>query len=1593
MIAMSKLATTGGSILSAVESLFSACGSGFFSVLETFKHFFSDLMGKVVESALGSFVDDIKTYMPTDFTTMVSLVLSVYQILGPVTPEVRVMGFWFFLTALGYKLTDVATIFSKVMASVSPTPTQCGSSGEADFEQAVAHSLVASGQEFFSVLMVYALQALSVAHEAVDALGDKLSALCTIPAGLFSYVETFVKRLGAFGYAARGIAFLYENIGSFVVGLLDYLFPSRRRARAQVLESVTEGLGNWATRVLDMSHPSMSSVIRYNLEARNDALNLYKEGIMYRRIALSEDPPLKLLGVFNEFFKKAELLAQLAHEGSQEEEFRVDPFSIVLVGDTNIGKSRIIRDVCDAIMRDRGVHPLENYYTRATSDRFWSRYNNQYCVLFDDLGKEVPELAGYDSFTDFFCCKSCDSFRLNMADLSEKGKCFTSKLVGACTNFAYPSVRTLRVLTNQEQTEAANYSLWRRRNVLLRMTSSVNFQDAEVRVQGNSHLRFEFLDPVKQGRVISGPCTYEDMMFQVRERARRYLDKEEFFVSKRRLGLSFSESSAMWQAHLNELDRARLREGYAPAGVDVPSLEEQKRIDDLTERLAKPVVFSDYTTAFYDRSYDEGEGQMDPGASQLTEEVGASLVQYLNSDGTLMVDALPPDNSYIRVKFEFYKALLGEARLRAMSEAHARLSVSDTRTDDAVGRFVRQVREEVLAVQRSWTQRILRQITVPRLILLCYVAFVAFCGYLLYRSQGHLDRYLQEETAHVSEQREQAKRLFPKLVDNLDEATQLHKRLQENGFSVQPQHQAYGPVDKKPTSYVIKTAAFGEASPQMEEFQVEDVKTFRALKAFLRGRAQSSGDVNADEILVNRVVPNMYALELDGKFKAKVNALGVGGHLLLVNHHFFDQVEDGCVVYVTHLLKKFEVRFSRASIRQVRDYDACVWDVGVRIPPSKRIAHLFLDESELTRIRKTSAEIVNVRAKGEQVFVERKPIEMEAVCVEGHHRVSGVIYTGRETRYKLAHGWKYTAPTRAGDCGGVLVIRNPSSTRKLAGIHTAGNQRAGWGTLILASDLKEAMSHFEEQVQGLQFEYVQSQMELVLAKPVFEPQGSFSYFGTVKRGAHLPTKSDLIPSPINGVAGFIPTTGPSVLSDRDPRLRVTGSVLGRAVNRFGSLRSSFDPEAFRDVASWMRAEVLRIPTGVLKREVVSESVAINGLPGVQFCDRLSMNTSPGYPFTLTRGTRAGRLYLFDEVDGELQPRAELRAALDVRTFFLEQGEVSLSVWLDCLKSERRSLEKIEQGSSRSFSIAPLDYLIVCRRYFLAFSVAMMQDRLNNFCAVGINPLGSEWTDLYYRLARCGTRGFDADYKHFDANVMPELVALFTTCVQEWYGDGNELGRRVLMSEMTHTLTLAFDCLYMKHQGLPSGHPLTVLVNCFANAFFVRYAYRVSVPPALATASVFKKEIRCVTYGDDLLLVLSAFMNEHFTFVCFRDVMAGLGIVVTNGKKTDVTEHCDLDEMTFLKRSFVKHSRFDIRGGLQKQVLREMLMWLRVPCEPVEALEENIGGALREAYQWGKEFFDSFVNEVNTALHSVGLDPLGESYHEIGRVLAAENVQL
>jgi hypothetical protein len=432
-----------------------------------------------------------------------------------------------------------------------------------------------------------------------------------------------------------------------------------------------------------------------------------------------------------------------------------------------------------------------------------------------------------------------------------------------------------------------------------------------------------------------------------------------------------------------------------------------------------------------------------------------------------------------------------------------------------------------------------------------------------------------------------------------------------------------------------------------------------------------------------------------------------------------------------------------------------------------------------------------------------------------------------------------------------------------------------------------------------------------------------------------------------------------------------------------------------------------VPEHGPKPRIWTEDEAINGIFKLgdagryESCPGLNMDSSAGFPFKKPpNSTENGKRYLFLEKEHasiagcplyEIKD-AQLRENVDRSWSEFLKGNVPFSLWKNSLKSEKRPLEKIAEGSTRTFTISPLPETLCFRRLFGSFDSAMKYYSKNrrSVAKVGINANGLDWDSMINYFWSFGAKGFALDYSSWDARVTGQMFHLFATVANKWYNDEPcYQAARIAMCKMAcHTYTLCGGVVVQKHQGNNSGSAITTELNCIANL-----ATNVAAVKLLSSVDTkfeperFLKDFAIAVYGDDVVVVPHERLMSDDLPVKWKQALETYGHVVTDAEKcykTPVPKA--VTDLRFLKR--------------QTNVLqyRDYMLWVSAldpesieqscnfisnnnSIDPHELLRVTFGTMTDLAWPHGPEYYKMVTDKIFEWSSNNGCTFISQPFHE------------
>lgn len=617
------------------------------------------------------------------------------------------------------------------------------------------------------------------------------------------------------------------------------------------------------------------------------------------------------------------------------------------------------------------------------------------------------------------------------------------------------------------------------------------------------------------------------------------------------------------------------------------------------------------------------------------------------------------------------------------------------------------------------------------------------------------------------------------------------------------------------------------------------------------------------------------------------------------------------------------------------------------------------------------------------------------------------IYHGkfaeRQVHIPLCYRYK-NCFTVGGDCGLMLMHADSRmNCRKILGMHTAGNTKTGMGitSAIFCEDILEAMEElyhdetpitFEtETVQICSGEIAQSSEYVQLEKTGVTILGQKNYFVdeqfdiNKKFKITLPRKTKISKSVVHdimeedyGSSRVAPAKLKPFSYDG-----VAYSPLYQGLEKIPRCSNMVSLKEIYEVTQHMYDTISSWVTVYSEMRILDNAEMINGYGLLKPID---MTTSAGFPYVVIDNTNGKHPY-FECIGGDPKQYA-MKPMLDYyitkRENLAKQGIIMETFFLDTLKDEVRDLDKVIQGKTRIFQVAPMDFNILLRKYFGTFISMCHSTYLEGEMAVGINANSMEWTLMIKKLLENSDIFINGDGKNFDASLGQQYMMEVCEIINRLYNDGevNALIRRVLFATFLNSRHIIGNLVYMSRQGNKSGIALTTIFNNLAGMFAIRLAFLRKYNSMYG----FSRYISAKFYGDDDLISIkpSCLVDSIFYQAVWKD----LGVEYTPADKGAILlPHYSLTEITFLQRNFMLDDMFNIYlPQLCFDTIMEIARWSE--SDPYNMFDQmnRFNSALLEMSNYGKEKFDDLrvhFQEYIKTLQEMGLAIKGEELFTYG----------
>uniref|UniRef100_A0AAU7E2Y8 Genome polyprotein n=1 Tax=Miniopterus bat picornavirus TaxID=3141889 RepID=A0AAU7E2Y8_9VIRU len=1516
---------------------------------------------KSLGSPIMTVVEGLMNYInmaPTKIAEYLKPQITAADILADVANLVSGLTAFHYSTNIIQKICAVVTIVSTLLKDVSvaiknqlyhfttsvfTTINGCKQGNQQPKAETAGLDLVAPLSATLAVAMgMIGFKKIPTDRETIDlckAISEKLK--------LFNFSST----------ALSNIKNLWKEISELVQWCIDWvmnLIAPQMLAQLK-LQREFDDIEQWAGFIDSLENVAYADKIHYDYEFKNKIYRAIDTGKRYNTLLL-EGKCGRAASVIREYVRKIHEIGLHCEKSKNELPFRKDPFCIAMFGETDIGKSGCITTIGFDIM-DSLNYPLHNRWCaiNCTEKFFSENYRQQAAVYFDDFSTFTSE----EQYQKFFNLKANTAYPLDMA--FRKGEYFNSDFIFMTTNTPYP-----------EPNFVTNHSALLRRRDLLVEAAWIDDDDiqnalrekrnmAQFRKLDNTHLKFRLRNSQDPQSTPGAWMTYAELIQECIVEARSHLERQQ-------------------QKLTNDLTRAGYIVPRAEAG------EMRKICKEATRQCPRLMLFDpelwDHLT--YDPEEDrfdmyiQHSGPMETEwekCQEFFEEYEMDVQQALKRC-SYVVKPKTPLKSKITTGFAEFKDFISQ-QIRKVFVAYPWLH--------DVAKWSILLAAAVGSVACMWLGLKTIGHACACKALIGYGYRCGFCGKWpalknvregykpvllglwrdLYGDLPYRDFHITtpaEESALLSVQKARKTEVTEPYIATRRHAESIYSDVTK-GAKVTKVTANTGPYQQDVKGAKI-TKVTANTGPTNFEKETSNIKP----------AAESQ---QTEAIVTQRVFPYLYKLRSRGKVglpSQTVTSYAIGQRYIMTVKHFFHGFDEGDHFEICHNGEWMNIEYVRSRITEIPKKDLLIYDMPIQFHAHKDNTKHFIGEEELCNFQKGTGTLC-------KLDVALRSVQVDNLKVVAIKELEYEMDINNQTiPIYVQNAWKYQKCSSYGDCGSPLVAYSDRLRGKILGIHVASDSELSYSQLVTRQMLEKLITRKE----GTPMPVAEAKFGNLI------PKGHLGRIGKAPagKGFFQGPKTEIIPTAIHGLISK-PTTFPSVLTINDPRLEKRVHPLRLGIEKYSFTSTPF-PQKHRDIVNEMMREECRMMIRTRDPEPLSWEQACNGIPEIEGYERLPKNTSPGYPWILTRPAGAcGKAYLFNEETG--LPLFELQKAIEFREQKAKMNERVESVWIDCLKDERRPLEKIKKGSTRVFTIPPVDFSLLMRKYTLDFCVAVKNSRSFMDCKVGMDPQSLEWTTLYYWLAEFSPYCVAGDFSRFDGSMPADLIDDVREDIEYFYStfgkssleDSNV--RKILFDELIHTIHLAKDEFYMTHIGNKSGNPITVILNSRINKRYMALAWlglceKFQKWDYYSMAS-FQANVRCAIYGDDNLLSIKQEVIEWYNQETISEYLAEYKIIYTNEEKSGITKFKKLDECAFLKQTFHNHTTINMIKvpHMKQQTILELLNWTRVAPDQDELLFDNCNDALRFAYFYGEKYFNQLREKIIKALETVDKTWLPKTY--------------
>jgi len=1421
-----------------------------------------------------------------------------------------------------------------------------------------------------------------------------ISACCSMFSAKTSMAASFTDKIQVMFTTGGG---MHMRTLEFIKAILQFckrcvIFVCNRVAPSSaILEYLDDkSFDTWMTRVNILTDATILSRLKKNRRAGRIINICVKQGeILVLKLSRTKRPTL--LSTVSQALTRLRMVRDKLGLVAHVSAVKFDPFCFYIAGKgTQIGKSHMLREICEEIMEQNNIQPLnlaDPMYVVPESDKFWNGYEGQNVIIFDDFMRMTPTEASESDCARLCSAKGAATWEVPKA-FETKGMVSEAKIIACASNKAYPTFNGI-----------GHEIVWSRRNIVYDVTVDFRVyracQDCDVFSFGcpfcvlinkddfadRKHLSFQQIDPVQKLKTIGQVVDYQTMKAKVLLCAKTFLKHENERFDKSIMEMKTYTQDPKFRAIMtpestieafnNVLSDEEFSEAigeenipnHAHASAFWSNLGVFLGLNKAVEQIIPPQCYhqhffaelieptynpSGYYWQHYDRTFDE--------------------VYYFNQEPCcLACDWLSLEKQFFSNIVEKYRDLEKE------------LPENFPLRFKPIDKFLIECDKfKQEASKESWFSKhsdILMAIGIGTSI----VAAVFTLKWLFTGSDPE-PVMLEEERVAEATGMDAA---HPALMTSGDIKTRFRARLKQPKLTrpfrgLRPAHPA---LDSEYDN-LIKT---------YEESILE--LTTKEQNLVVRSVSVNSGfyvtQLHAFATLIAQLSARVLEDYQSKKF-CDSDCVEAGKN---INHSLLCREQVG----IRHpvVLKK-KCRNGQEMIKEITlmsffemnkhtfgvdtggsDLVSFTMDIGdfttnniLKYVISETNNHMDNENFAIYDPHRIGEQGEAFPAHNVQLAMEHLTYDSEDVKLwaPGHSNVSVMI-----------NGYKCSNPSIAGmrtACGSILIDK---ATCRIVGVMSACNGTYAYFNALSSEMIRDSFGWHTDHIKDAHGKLVklsEKDSKRINLPLELETNGR----ATSSMNIHHSTKTTIQKSKCFGVFGPAKRIPARLSQEGDQGQKAIRNGLKNYVPHKPFPRKDIEL-AIQDVTAMFQNNCKPTIEFQSKRSLQE---AVTGIPG--YVPRITMSTGPGFPWCCSSDKkRKSDLLFFDDNDMLSQIDAEMYDQLRDEEEKMKRGIKPFTVFQISLKDERLPIEKVDnvrliQGSSLTLTLSS-------RRYLMDFNFAFQENRHKLEHCVGINPFSLDWDVLATELAQFSPYICVGDYSKFGPRLLNNFVTGAYDIMHDWYQqfdppDEDQMVRIMIGERVVNSLNICFDQIIQLHCGSPSGAINTVIVNSLCNMLYIRCAWIGIMrreKPTVSGLHHFKQYVNFFCYGDDVIFAVKPEMIELFNNETISKYFAEFGVKYTDVTKGDsMRKFCTLEEASFLKCGFKFFTETTIAPGVwipQPDLgdLFDTTNWVRKPKGTnsgsdvesilIDAAVSNCEDAVRKSWFHGRKTYEAFQHNV------------------------------